>query len=84
MILLTDQVKLGALYRHYKGNLYRVLHIANHTETEELMVIYQAQYGEQGIWARPLAMFLEDVKLTDGTVVKRFQLESGHDANKTL
>ena len=81
---MINQITIDGLYRHYKGNLYRVLHIANHTETEELMVVYQAQYGEQGIWVRPLAMFLEDVQLSDGTVVKRFQLESGHDANKTL
>jgi hypothetical protein len=64
----------GATYRHYKGNLYKALYIAKHTEIEEQLAIYQALYGEYGIWARPLAMFMEDVTLPDGSVVPRFAL----------
>ena len=59
------------LYRHFKGNLYRVLEIARHSETEELLVIYQALYGERGIWARPLANF-DDIIERDGRRIKRF------------
>ncbi|WP_047396579.1 DUF1653 domain-containing protein [Chitinibacter sp. ZOR0017] len=59
------------LYRHYKGNLYRALDIARHSETDEWLVIYQPQYGERGWWARPLAMFLEDVTI-DGQAQPRF------------
>ena len=68
------QLVEGGIYRHYKGNLYKVLHIATHSENEEQLVIYQALYGDYGIWARPLDMFLEDVLLPDGTTVPRFQL----------
>ncbi|MGM9524704.1 MAG: DUF1653 domain-containing protein [Peptococcaceae bacterium] len=70
----TAQLVEGGTYRHYKGNLYKVLHLARHSETEELLVIYQALYGDYGIWARPLDMFVEDVLLPDGTEVPRFQL----------
>ena len=59
------------LYQHYKGPLYRVIDIARHSETEESLVIYQALYGEKGIWARPLSMFAETIEL-DGKVVPRF------------
>ena len=60
-------------FRHYKGNLYEYLGEANHSETLEEMVIYQAQYGEHKIWVRPKKMFFEDVTLADGTTVKRFE-----------
>ena len=53
-------VQSGA-YRHFKGNLYWVLGVARHSETEEPLVVYRALYGEGGLWARPLAMFLESV-----------------------
>ena len=58
-------------YRHYKGNLYEVLGVARHSETEEQLVVYRALYGERGLWVRPLAMFRETV-LVDGAEVPRF------------
>lgn len=53
------------LYRHFKGNEYRVLYTATHSETLEPMVVYQALYGEQGIWVRPAAMWNEQVERDD-------------------
>ena len=61
------------LYRHYKGPEYRVLGVARHSETEEEVVVYQALYGEYGLWVRPLAMFCSEVEL-DGERVPRFAL----------
>lgn len=49
------------LYRHFKGNEYKVLGIATHSETKEKMVIYQAQYGDFEIWVRPYEMFASEV-----------------------
>ena len=72
----------GGIYRHYKGNLYKALYVAIHTETEEPLAVYQALYGEYGIWARPLAMFLDDVTLPDGSVVQRFTLVEESDIIK--
>lgn len=63
-------IKLG-IYQHFKGNLYKVLHVATHSETEEVMVVYQPQYGERDIWVRPLTMFDETIK-RDGKTFKRF------------
>ncbi len=53
-------IKLGK-YKHFKGNEYRVIAIAKHSETLEPMVIYQALYGDQGIWVRPATMWNETV-----------------------
>lgn len=53
------------LYRHFKGNLYRLLYVAKHSETLEPMVVYQALYGEKGIWVRPAAMWNEHVDRDD-------------------
>lgn len=66
------QLKSG-LYQHYKGPVYRVLHVAHHSETEEALVIYQAVYGDKGYWARPLSMFTERVSIRseDGAVIKQ-------------
>ncbi len=50
------------IYRHYKGNEYCVIGVGRHTETEEELVIYQALYGERGLWVRPLDMFVSSVE----------------------
>jgi hypothetical protein len=60
------------IYKHYKGNLYEVLMTAQHSETEEWMVVYKALYGEEGIWVRPYDMFHEKVDI-DGKMVPRFE-----------
>ena len=64
-------MKLGK-YRHYKGNEYEVLGVANHSETLEKMVVYRALYGEKEIWVRPLYMWDEEV-VVEGKTVKRFE-----------
>ncbi len=56
------------IYRHYKGHEYRVYEVATHSETEELLVIYRPLYGEQALWARPLAMWAEQVQWQDQSV----------------
>lgn len=62
---------LPGVYRHYKGNRYQVLYMAKHSETLEDMVVYQALYGEYGIWVRPASMWNETVDY-QGKQVKRF------------
>ena len=61
------------LYQHYKGQQYRVLGVAQHSETEESLVVYQALYGDFGLWLRPLSMFTEQV-LVEGVLQPRFAL----------
>ena len=65
-----EDIKPGK-YRHFKGNEYRVLYIAKHSETLEPMVVYQALYGEGGVWVRPASMWNETVE-RDGKLFKRF------------
>ena len=59
-------------YRHYKQLDYEVLGVVRHSETLEPLVLYKALYGEQGLWVRPLAMFIEEV-VVDGVRRPRFQ-----------
>lgn len=65
-----NEIRPG-LYRHFKGNEYRVLYTATHSETLEPMVVYQALYGQRGIWVRPVAMWNETVT-REGKTLPRF------------
>ena len=74
---------IGKYYRHFKGKLYRVLHIAKHSETLEDIVVYQAMYGEKGIWVRPKSMFEEEIE-RDGRTFRRFEPISDEEAKKLV
>lgn len=60
-------------YRHFKGNYYRLLHIALDSENPEQKqwCVYQALYGEHKVWVRPYNMFFENVT-RDGKTFPRF------------
>ena len=60
-----DMELLPGKYRHFKGGEYALLGIASHSETLEPMVVYQALYGEGGLWVRPAAMWNEIVHRED-------------------
>ena len=63
-------IKKG-IYRHYKGNLYQVIEVATHSETQEQLVVYRTLYGDYSMWVRPLEMFEESIQV-DGQEVSRF------------
>lgn len=70
----------SGIYSHYKGKRYEVVGIANHSETLEQLVIYKSLYDDPefpkgSLWARPKAMFEENVKV-DGKMVPRFSKEN--------
>lgn len=67
----------GCIYKHFKGNKYKVLMFVKHSETTETMVVYQALYGSGEIWVRPLESFageVDHIKYPDVTQKFRFEL----------
>lgn len=70
---MQDEVTIHpGRYRHYKGQEYSVLGEAQHSETQEVLVVYRQEYGAHGLWVRPKRMFLEMVNV-DGQMLPRFQ-----------
>lgn len=73
----AQSIVIGGLYEHYKGLPYKVITIARHSETLEEVVVYQALYGERGIWVRPLSMFAENI-VVRGQSQPRFKFVGNH------
>lgn len=67
-----NEIINSGIYQHYKGNKYKVVGIAKHSETLEELVVYQALYNNNQIWVRPLKMFIENVTV-DGKKIPRFK-----------
>lgn len=83
-----DTVKIGKVYRHFKGNYYFVEDIAYDSETQERMVVYKPLYDREdgrSLWLRPEKMFLEQIPERPDNITgqkSRFELVNDFDTQK--
>ena len=83
-----DTVKIGKVYRHFKGNYYFVEDIAYDSETQERMVVYKSLYDREdgrSLWIRPEKMFLEQIPERPDNITgqkSRFELVNDFDTQK--
>ena len=64
------QIEVGKTYKHYKGNIYKIIALGKNSENLEEMVVYQSVKDNQ-IWIRPASMWNEVIN-NNGTL--RFTL----------
>ncbi len=80
-----EQVKIGKVYRHFKGNYYFVENVALDSENKERMVVYKAIYDrpDSQIWIRPEKMFLEEIpERPDNITGQKHRFELVNDIEK--
>jgi len=72
---LVQQIKIGGIYQHYRGDKYKVLAVSRHSEDLSWYVVYETLYDNpvSKTWHRPLAMFLEETDV-NGVRMPRFKL----------
>ena len=73
-----EELKINRVYKHFKGDYYLVVDVANDSETKEKYVVYRKLYDDGSLWIRPLKMFLSEVdheKYPDVKQKYRFQLQ---------
>ncbi|MBQ2917291.1 MAG: DUF1653 domain-containing protein [Clostridia bacterium] len=81
-----NQVKIGKIYRHFKGNYYFIQDVALDSETKERIVVYRPIYdrNDSQIWVRREEMFLEEIDQTrkDNITGQKYRFELAKDLEK--
>lgn len=67
-----QEIAVGKFYKHYKGNLYKIIALGKHSENLEEMIVYQSIKDGQ-IWIRPKSMWNE---IIDNNGTLRFTLQN--------
>lgn len=81
-----EEIQIGKVYRHFKGNYYFIQNVAYDSETMERMVVYKPLYEREDgrmLWVRPEKMFFEKIpERLDNITGQKHRFELAQDLEK--
>ena len=76
---MRDKPKAGEVWQHFKGDMYKVVCIAEHTEVKDQFVVYCNINSPDKVWVRNLIMFMQKVVKNKRSIYRFTKIKEVND-----